>query len=82
MNGYGKGRLYLEKENIFFQRGKQNREKSEEYIWRRQICFLQGSRLTGEKEVYLEKENMLFLRRRRITEKEKEDHLQEVGPSR
>ena len=43
--------------------------------------FLQGSRLTGEKEVYLEKENMLFLRRRRITEKEKEDHLREPGPS-
>ena len=44
--------------------------------------FFAGEKINsrGKGGKYLEKENM-FLWRRRITEKEKEDHVQEAGPS-
>ena len=67
---------------IFSEENKTRKEKWGIYLETENRFFLQGRGLTvEEKDVYLDMENM-FLWRRRITEKEKEDQLQEAGPSR
>ena len=62
-NGEGKGGIYFEEGNIFFCR-KTEKEK-EEYIWRREIYFLQKNG-AGKGGKYLEKENEVNISRRII----------------
>ena len=55
-------KLYLEKENIFFQRRAKPDKKNEEYIWRQKYIFaVEKINSRGKGEKYLEKEIFLKL---------------------
>ena len=57
-----KKRLYLKKEDNFFQRRRKLLKENEECIWTRKICFFAEENVNsrGKGRKYLEKENMFF----------------------
>ena len=67
--GEGKGRRYLEKENVIFVEEKKTEKEIEENIWRRKICFLRRKK---EKEENIWRRKIYCLQGKRKTEKEKE----------
>ena len=56
--GEGKGRRYLEKENVIFVEEKKTEKEIEENIWRRKIYFFAEKK--GKGGEYLEKEKILL----------------------
>ena len=71
--GEGKGRRYLEKENVIFVEEKKTEKEIEENIWRRKIYFFAEKK--GKGGEYLEKENILFAGEKKNREGEGENIL-------
>ena len=75
---------YSWRTKLYFFRGEHNQErKIRSKFGDGKYIFLLGKRLiVKEKEENIWRRKIYLLRRRKIKEKEKEDHLQEAGPSR